>query len=67
MARLGEFKIHQCCICHKLLDKKPQRLVYQCWNKEKQYFRNVHNYDYCDNCFMIFRKWIRKHRGNEDG
>lgn len=65
MPKLGEYKIHTCCICHKLLAVKPHRLVNQEWGNKHQY-QNVRNYDFCDECFMTFKKWIRKHRRGDE-
>lgn len=60
MARLGEFKVHTCCICHKLVDGKPHRLVHQEWTNKHRY-QNKHNFDLCDTCWVIFERWIKKH------
>lgn len=58
-------KIYSCCICHKILeDYKPHRLVHQ--EYEKWYYKNTFNYDFCDDCFKIFKRWIYKHRGGID-
>jgi len=56
-------KIYKCCICHKVLDYKPIRLVKQKYGigNYKQYYP-VENYDLCYNCYKIFAKWIKKHK-----
>lgn len=41
MARLGEYKVHTCCICHKLCVGKPHRLVHQEWNDKKPVLNKV--------------------------
>ncbi len=60
-------KIYKCCICHKVLDSKPHRLVHQVWydkynNKHIYRYRNKHNFDFCDKCFNHFACWIVKHK-----
>lgn len=64
MPKRGEYKIHTCCICHKTLAVKPHRLVYQEYNEcgRNHQYQNLYNYDFCDECFMIFKKWINKHK-----
>lgn len=56
-------RIYTCCICHKVLPDANKRLVYQ----EYQYrgyghFINKNNFDFCDECFKYFKKWIIKHK-----
>ena len=56
-------KIYKCCICHKVLEDKPIRLVKQVYNmgKYKQY-HPVEHYDICNSCYTIFDRWINKHK-----
>ena len=60
---MGVKKIYTCCICHKVLDSKPHRLVHQEW-EQKGYglYKNRHNFDFCDECFKIFASWIVKNK-----
>lgn len=56
-------KIYKCCICHKVLDTKPHRLIYQEYEiRGYGQYRNKHNFDFCDNCFNQFGRWIVKHK-----
>lgn len=66
MPKLGEYKIHTCCICHRVLTKKPHRLVHQEWSTIKGQYQNTHNFDYCDECFNTFKRWIVKHNRREE-
>lgn len=56
-------KIYSCCICHKVLDYKPHRLVHQEW-EEKGYglYKNKNNFDFCDTCFKTFVVWINENK-----
>lgn len=56
-------KNYECCICHEPIERN-KRLVYQEFDGKKRYgaFHNRYNYDFCDKCFKIFKKWIIKHR-----
>ena len=56
-------KVYYCCICHKILDYKPHRLVYQEW-EEKGYglYKNQNNFDFCNNCFKTFIVWIEENK-----
>lgn len=60
-------KIYKCCICHKILEEKPIRLVKQLYgvNKYKQY-SPIENYDFCIGCYKIYEKWINKHKEQYD-
>ena len=60
-------KIYKCCICHKVLDDKPIRLVKQLYNigRYKQY-SNVDYYDICKSCYRVFHNWIVKHRKEDN-
>lgn len=63
MAKLGELKVHECCICHTLLPYKPHRLVYQEYGRGRyKQYDIVSNFDFCDKCFKTFKIWIKKHR-----
>lgn len=58
-------KIYNCCICHKVLNEKPHRLVHQ--EHELNIggygrYTNKFNYDFCNNCFKVYKNWIRKHK-----
>ena len=55
-------KLYECCICHKPMQRN-KRLVYQEFENIEPYgfFRSKSNYDICDDCFKIFKKWIGKH------
>lgn len=56
-------KIYKCCICHKVLDSKPHRLVHQEYEvKGYSQYKNKHNFDFCDKCFNHFACWIVKHK-----
>ena len=54
---------YECCICHKPM-KRNKRLVYQEFENTgvHGFFRSKVNYDMCDECFKIFKKWITKHQ-----
>lgn len=56
-------KIYKCCICHIVLkDYKPYRLVKQVWDGPYGgRYMNIHNYDFCKKCYIVFDRWIRKH------
>ena len=55
-------KVYKCCICNQTLEDKPHRLVHQEYEyKRYLHFVNHGNYDFCDNCFKRFMKWINKH------
>lgn len=57
-------KIYKCCICHKILENKPHRLVHQEYELDKWgKYKNKHNYDFCTRCFKTYLNWIRKHEG----
>lgn len=63
-------KIYKCCICHKVLDTKPHRLVHQEYEvRGYGQYKNKHNFDFCDKCFNKYLNWIRKHKegANEKG
>ena len=55
-------KIFNCCICGDVISKN-KRLVYQLYDNKKPYgsFHNKKNYDFCNKCFTIFERWIKKH------
>lgn len=57
-------KVYVCTICHKILsDYKPHRLVHQEYGAGNyNQYGNKHNFDFCDDCFKIFKKWIAKHK-----
>ena len=60
-------KIYKCCICKKVLrDYKPIRLVKQKYGigNYKQY-SNVDKYDFCENCYKTFNKWINKYKESD--
>ena len=60
-------KEYKCCICHKVLDYKPIRLVKQKYptrqegRKYQQYYP-VAVYDFCERCYKPFEKYIDKYR-----
>ena len=53
-------KIYKCYMCHKVLDHKPHRLVYQEFERSRYY--NIFNFDFCDKCFKTYRNWLEKHK-----
>jgi len=56
-------KTYKCCICHKVLEEKPIRLIKQEYNATGYHqFANVDRYDICTSCYRIFDKWIKKHK-----
>ena len=56
-------KIYKCCICHKVLDTKPHRLVHQEYEvRGYGLYKIKHNYDFCTRCFSTYLNWIRKHK-----
>ena len=57
---MPRLKIYKCCICHKVLEEKPHRLVHQ--EYERRTYKNKFNYDFCDKCFIVFKNWIKKHK-----
>lgn len=62
-------KIYKCCICHRILDYKPIRLVKQLNDGKETYnaYHNQANYDFCIRCYKKFDNWINKHKeGAED-
>ena len=56
-------KDYECCICHKPIER-DKRLVYKKFDGKKPYgaFHNKHNYDFCDEHFKIFKRWIIKNK-----
>lgn len=60
-------KIYKCCICHKVLDYKPIRLVKQLHDNKETYgaYHNITNYDFCKSCYQRFNNWIKKHKEGE--
>lgn len=56
-------KIYKCYLCHKVLDRKPHRLVYQEY-ETRGYGRyyTIYNFDFCDKCFKKYRNWLEKHK-----
>lgn len=61
-------KVYTCCICHKVLDYKPHRLVHQefgnRYNNGKlthHHYIIKHNYDFCDKCFTAYLSWVKKY------
>lgn len=61
-------KIYRCCICHKVLDTKPHRLVHQEFSNSKAYglYKNKHNYDFCTKCFGEYLSWLKEMKKNSD-
>ena len=59
-------KEYYCCICHKQI-LRNKRLVYQEFDGKETYgaFHNKCNYDFCDKCFKIFKRWILKNNKEE--
>ena len=57
-------KIYKCCICHKILNKKPIRLVKQLHNG--RIYKNIFNYDFCNNCYLKFNYWVKKYEEVKD-
>lgn len=56
-------KIYKCCICHKILDYKPIRLVKQEYGYSRyNQFCYVDKYDFCNRCYKTFNNWIEKHK-----
>lgn len=57
-------KIYKCNICHKVLETdKPHRLVHQEYiYRGYGHYINKHIFDFCDDCFKIFKRWISKHK-----
>lgn len=58
-------KIYKCSICHQEIQRKDLlRLVKQINDKKECYSRNinVHNYDFCEKCYMKFDNWIKKYK-----
>lgn len=58
----GNFKTFRCCRCHKILDKKPIRLVKQLYDNKEVYgkYIHMHNYDFCPSCYKLFDKWLKE-------
>lgn len=59
-------KEYRCCICHKVLDEyKPIRLVKMVHDNAEVYgaYHYKDKYDLCKDCYKIFNRWIKKHRG----
>ena len=56
-------KVYKCCICHKILDEKPIRIVKQEYavGRYNQY-GYVDKYDICKKCYISFDRWINKHK-----
>ena len=56
-------KVYKCCICHKVLDYKPIRLVKQEYGigRYNQY-SSVKHYDFCNKCYKAFNNWLLKHK-----
>lgn len=61
-------KYYECDICHRVIDYKPTRLVKQKYGFNPQYpsqYTMICNYNFCDDCYQIFQRWINKHRKND--
>lgn len=60
-------KVYECCICHKVLNKKPIRLVKQLYasGTYKQY-SGVAFYDFCDKCYKPIENYIKKHNKSRE-
>ena len=60
-------KVFRCCRCHKILDKKPIRLVKQLYDNKEVYgkYINMHNYDFCPSCYKVFDNWVKKYEVKE--
>lgn len=56
-------KEYKCCRCHKVLTKKPIRLVKQVYDNKEFYGRylNMHNYNFCVECYKVFDKWVKSY------
>lgn len=56
-------KIYKCRICHVALETMPIRLVKQVGDNKESYrrFYNEKNFDFCEKCYGIFKRWIKKH------
>lgn len=59
-------KEFNCCICHKKINRN-NRLVHQIYDNKETYgkFDSYKIYDFCDECFKIFKYWICKHNKKE--
>lgn len=57
-------KEYKCCICGKILDRKPHRLVHQEFQYLTHYglYKNKYNYDFCTRCFSTYISWIKQRR-----
>ena len=56
-------KIYKCCICHKVLKEKPIRLVKQKYGAGRyNQYHPIDRYDICKNCYVVFDRWINKHK-----
>lgn len=56
-------KNYKCCICHKVVENKPIRLIKQEYGVGNyNQFSQVEKYDICKECFRIFNNWIKKHK-----
>lgn len=59
-------KVYVCCVCHKVLNRKPHRLVLQEYAlKPYKQYKNKCNYDLCDDCYKHFINWVNKHNDKE--
>lgn len=61
-------KIFKCCICHEVIEGyKPIRLVKQkCKIGLYENYKHICNYDFCKRCYLIFNKWIEKHKEDKE-
>lgn len=56
-------KVYKCCICHRVLDYKPIRLVKQLYGigNYNQYSYDS-KYDFCNKCYKAFDNFINKYK-----
>ena len=62
-------KYYECDICHVKVDYKPTRLVKQRYGINPTYpsqYAMICNYNFCDNCYKKFQRWINKNRKSDN-
>ena len=59
---------YTCCICKEKITYKPIRLVKQLYgfdNRWPSQYSFVCNYNFCNECYKTFHRWIMKHERDD--
>ena len=59
---------YKCCVCKKIIDYKPTRLVKQLYGIHPHYKSQYNQscvYNFCDECYKKFDNWVNRRNKNE--